>query len=122
MLLAREIKRRASPPDHTLTMYCYCFPSFVVFRALAAAEGMTDVDGEGIEHLRLDSNVYSMTEIGSIGTADGSVLDGWHVNFQGEPPEAWDPYLVIVNHPVCIFYGGEKEIPSTEILEQIAAL
>jgi hypothetical protein len=31
------------------------------------------------------------------------VLDGWHVNFAGEPPEAWQHYLVTPQHPARVF-------------------
>lgn len=32
------------------------------------------------------------------------VLDGWHVNFMGALPEAWEPFLVSPKNPVRVFY------------------
>lgn len=42
--------------------------------------------------------------------ADGNVitppvvLDGWHVNFLGELPEAWVPFIVTPKNPARMFY------------------
>ena len=32
------------------------------------------------------------------------VLDGWHVNYQGDLPEEWIPFLVEPENPVRMFY------------------
>ena len=32
-----------------------------------------------------------------------TVLDGWHVNFAGEPPEPWSEYLVTPQHPARVW-------------------
>jgi hypothetical protein len=32
------------------------------------------------------------------------VLDGWHVNYQGDLPEAWIPFVVNPKNPVRMFY------------------
>ena len=104
-------------------MYCYRFNSRNQFRTLAAAEGLV-VDDE----LITASHTFAIDEIGTIyegGTydADGEVitapvaLAGWHVNYAGEPPEAWDQYLVVVNSASRIFFGGPTQAPSDEILE-----
>jgi hypothetical protein len=105
-------------------MYCYRFDSQNQFRTLAAAEGLITEDDE----LITASHTYSLDEIGIIyegGTydAEGNVitppvaLPGWHVNYAGEPPEAWDQYLVIVNSASRIFFGGPTQAPSDDILE-----
>lgn len=31
------------------------------------------------------------------------VLDGWHVNYAGEPPDGWDEYVVEPEQPVRVF-------------------
>jgi hypothetical protein len=43
------------------------------------------------------------------------------VNYAGEPPEAWDSYLIVVNHASQIFFGGSSQAPETPILEEIVA-
>jgi len=106
-------------------MYCYRFNSRNQFRTLAAAEGLV-VDDE----LITASHTFAIDEIGTIyegGTydADGEVitppvaLAGWHVNYAGEPPEAWDPYLIVVNSASRIFFGGPTQAPSDDILEEM---
>ena len=106
-------------------MYCYRFNSRNQFRTLAAAEGLV-VDDE----LITASHTFAIDEIGTLyegGTydADGEVitppvaLAGWHVNYAGEPPEAWDPYLIVVNSASRIFFGGPTQAPSDDILEEM---
>ena len=107
-------------------MYCYRFNSRNQFRTLAAAEGLITEDNE----LITASHTFAIDEIGTLyegGTydADGEVitppvaLPGWHVNYAGEPPEAWDQYLVVVNSASRIFFGGPTQVPSDEILEEM---
>lgn len=109
-------------------MNCYKFESKEHFRTLAATEGLVNEDGD----LILCSHTHSLDEVGTIyhgGTYDeqGEVLEppvatpGWHVNTTGLAPEAWDPFLCIVNHSVRVFLGGATQAPATEILEEIAA-
>ena len=106
-------------------MYCYRFNSRNQFRTLAAAEGLV-VDDE----LITASHTFAIDEIGLLyegGTydADGEVitppveLPGWHVNYAGEPPEAWDRYLIVVNSASRIFFGGPTQAPSDDILEEM---
>jgi hypothetical protein len=108
-------------------MYCFRFNSRNQFRTLAAAEGLV-VDNE----LITASHTYAIDEIGLLyegGTydAEGNVitppvaLTGWHVNFAGDPPEAWDAHLVIVNSASRIFFGGPTQAPSDDILEEMNA-
>jgi len=107
-------------------MYCYRFNSRNQFRTLAAAEGLLTEDDE----LITASHTFAIDEIGTLyegGTydADGEVitppvaLAGWHVNYAGEPPEAWDPYLIVVNSASRIFFGGPTQAPSDDILEEM---
>jgi hypothetical protein len=104
-------------------MYCFRFNSRAQFRTLAAAEGLV-VDNE----LITASHTHAIDEIGLLyegGTydAEGEVitppvaLTGWHVNYAGEPPEAWDAYLVVVNSASRIFFGGPTQAPDTATLE-----
>ncbi len=116
-----------------MTFCCYRFPDRDTFRTLAAAEGLIATDDDGAERLITDSHSHSIVEVPPI-TVGGSydsetgeviepptVLDGWHVNTLHLWPEAWDPYLVVVNHPRNVFAGCDAQAPSTEILEEITA-
>jgi hypothetical protein len=105
-------------------MYCFRFNSRNQFRTLAAAEGLLTEDDE----LITASHTFAIDEIGTLyegGTydAEGNVitppvaLTGWHVNFAGDPPEAWDAHLVVVNSASRIFFGGPTQAPSDDILE-----
>ena len=38
-------------------------------------------------------------------TVASTVLDGWHVNYSGELPEAWEDYVVSPEQPVRVFAG-----------------
>jgi hypothetical protein len=109
-------------------MYCYRFNSRNQFRTLAEAEGLITEDGE----LITASHTHAIDEIGIItegGTydAEGNVitpptpLTGWHVNYAGDPPEAWDQHLVIVNTASRVFFGGAAQAPDTATLEEMAA-
>jgi len=108
-------------------MYCFRFNSRNQFRTLAAAEGLVTEDDE----LITASHTFAIDEIGTLyegGTynADGEVitppvaLAGWHVNYAGEPPEAWDAHLIIVNSASRIFFGGPTQAPSDDTLEEMA--
>jgi hypothetical protein len=111
-------------------MNCYKFTSRAKFRSLAAAEGLLTEDGE----LITDSHTHAIDEVGTIyggGSYDPetgevitppTVLAGWHVNTMRDlAPEAWDRYLVVVNHPARTFFGGPTQAPDTPILEEIVA-
>jgi hypothetical protein len=111
-------------------MNCYKFTSRAKFRTLAAAEGLLTEDDNGEEVLITNSHTHAIDEVGII-TKGGSydpetgevitpptVLAGWHVNvIGGLAPEAWDRYLVVVNHATHIFFGGPTQAPDTAILE-----
>ena len=92
-------------------MYCFRFPDRAQFRTLAAAEGLITADDE----LITASHTYALDEVGNIakgGEYDPEtgevitppkVLSGWHVNYAGEPPEAWSEYLVTPQHPARVW-------------------
>ena len=107
-------------------MNCYKFPTRAKFRTLAAAEGLLTEDGE----LITNSHTNAIDEVGVIskgGEYDPetgevitppTVLAGWHVNVIGDlAPELWDRYLVVVNHPARVFFGGPTQAPDTATLE-----
>ena len=109
-------------------MYCYRFPTRNQFRTLAAAEGLLTEDDE----LITNSHTHAIDEIGIIyegGTYDAEgvvitppvALSGWHVNTAGLAPEAWDEFLVVVNSPSRVFFGGPTSAPDTATLEAMTA-
>jgi hypothetical protein len=109
-------------------MYCYRFPNKATFRTLASAEGLLTEDDE----LITASHTFAIDEVGILtegGTYDAegevieapTVLPGWHVNYAGEPPEAWDEHLIVVNSASRVFFGGAAQAPDTATLEEMAA-
>lgn len=107
-------------------MNCFRFTSRAQFRTLAAAEGLIS-DNE----LITASHTFAIDEVGTIyegGTydAEGVVitpptpLTGYHVNTAGLAPEAWDEFLVVVNSPSRVFFGGPTQAPDTATLEAMA--
>jgi hypothetical protein len=109
-------------------MYCYRFPNKATFRTLASAEGLLTEDDELItaSHTFAIDEVGILTEGGSY-DAEGEVIEaptvlpGWHVNYAGEPPEAWDEHLIVVNSASRVFFGGAAQAPDTATLEEMAA-
>jgi hypothetical protein len=109
-------------------MQCYKFPDQTEFRILAAKEGLLTEENE----LITGGHGWSLLDIGTI-TRGGewdpetgevitppTVLDGYHVNTTTSfAPEAWDPYLVVVNHPAYVWLGGPTQAPDTPTLEEI---
>jgi hypothetical protein len=92
-------------------MHCYKFSTRTHFRSLADAEGLITEDNE----LITASHTHSIDEVGTI-TKGGeydpetgevitppTVISGWHVNYAGEPPEAWEEYLVTPQHPARVW-------------------
>lgn len=107
-------------------MYCYRFESREQFLTLAAAEGLVDADG----NLITGGHGFAIDEIGPIvqggeWDAEGNVItpptiiEGHHVNTAGFAPEAWDAYLVVVNHAARIFFGGPTQAPPNNVLEEL---
>ena len=116
-----------------MTFCCYRFPDRATFRSFAAAEGLITTDDDGAERLITDSHAHSLVEVGTIASGGKwdpetgeqleppTVLDGWHVNTLGLAPEAWDPYLCIVNNSRNVFAGGPTQAPDTATLEAMTA-
>jgi hypothetical protein len=109
-------------------MYCFRFPDQATFRSLAGTEGLLTEDDE----LITASHTFAIDEVGTLSQggewdANGDVitpptiLPGWHVNYAGEPPEAWDQYLIVVNSASRVFFGGSTQAPDTATLEAMAA-
>jgi hypothetical protein len=95
-------------------MFCYRFPDEQVFLSLAEVEGLVTIDENGKKSLITNTHSYSLDPVGIItegGTYDAegnvieapTVLAGWHVNYAGDPPEAWEQYLVTPQHPARVW-------------------
>jgi hypothetical protein len=92
-------------------MHCFRFPTRTQFRTLAEAEGLITEEGE----LITASHTFAIDEVGTI-TRGGeydpetgevivapTVLDGWHVNYQGVLPDGWEEFLVEPANPVRVW-------------------
>jgi len=110
-------------------MYCYRFPDRDTFRTLATAEGLITDDDELItaSHTHILDEVGTIHEGGEYDPETGEVitpptaLSGWHVNLiAADAPEAWDQFLVVVNSPARVFFGGPTQAPDTATLEAMA--
>jgi len=85
------------------------FPDESTWTAAATEAGfITDDTLAAYTHDRAIDVVGTITRGGEY-DAEGEVivapivLDGWHINFAGEPPEAWQQYLVTPQHPARVF-------------------
>jgi hypothetical protein len=91
------------------------FPDESTGMAALDAAGLLYTDEEGVTHPLTASHTHALDCVGHIyrgGTFDpdtGKVitppvlLSGWHVNYIGEPPKAWLPYVVTPATPSRIF-------------------
>jgi hypothetical protein len=93
------------------SFYCYRFNSEAQFLAFAEEEGLITKDGSPIlashEHaLDILGTIYEGgeydPETGDVIVAP-TVLDGWHVNYQGVLPDGWDEFLVTPQIPVRVW-------------------
>lgn len=86
------------------------FPDEATGMAALDAAGLLTEDGKPITA----SHTHSLDVIGVITRGgewdeDGNVitppevLDGWHVNYMGELPEGWEPYVVQPANPVRVW-------------------
>lgn len=93
-------------------MKFYRFQDREEFLALAGVAGFISSEGQ----LITDSHNHSICEVGiitkggSIDPVTGDVVDppipieGWHVNYQGDPPAAWSEFLIDPKNPVRVFF------------------
>jgi hypothetical protein len=86
------------------------FPDESAWTAAATEAGfITDDTLAAYTHDRAIDVVGTITRGGEYDPETGDVivapevLDGWHVNFAGEPPEAWEEYLVTPQHPARVW-------------------
>ena len=86
------------------------FPDESAWTAAATEAGfITDDTLVAYTHDRAIDVVGTITRGGEYDPETGDVivapevLDGWHVNFAGELPEAWDEYVVEPANPVRVW-------------------
>ena len=91
------------------------FPDEATGMAALDAAGFTTTDEDGATTVLTASHTHALDVIGPIvegGTYDpetGEVLTppttlpGWHVNYIGELPEAWEQYVVAPKRPRRVF-------------------
>mgnify|MGYP006277804273 CR=1 FL=1 len=91
------------------------FPSEPTGMAALDAAGFTTTDEDGTTVVLTASHTHAIDVVGTIttgGTYDPetgevltpfTLLDGWHVNFVGELPEAWEEYVVVPQRPRRVF-------------------
>jgi len=75
---------------------------------------VTDEDGNDTEQLAAYTKDHAIDVVGTI-TRGGewdeegneitppTVLDGWHINYQGELPDGWEQYMVTPETPARVF-------------------
>jgi hypothetical protein len=71
------------------------FPDEATGTAALDAAGLLNEDGEFITA----SHNHALDVIGEIPD-----IDGWHVNYIGDLPEAWADYIVTPEQPVRVFF------------------
>jgi hypothetical protein len=90
------------------------FPNETVGMDALRSAGFIATDEEGNESIITASHNHALDVIGEIqrgGEWDEegnvitppTVLDGWHVNLQGELPEGWEQYVVHPQNPVRVW-------------------
>jgi len=91
------------------------FPDEPTGMAALDAAGFTTSDEDGATTVLTASHTHAIDVVGAIsygGTYDPetgevltppTLLDGWHVNFIGELPEAWEEYVVEPERPRRVF-------------------
>ena len=91
------------------------FPDKATGMAALEAAGFTTTDEDGNVTIVTSSHAHALDVIGTIsigGEYDPetgevlvppTLLDGWHVNFQGVLPDGWDQYAVTPEQPARVF-------------------
>jgi len=99
-----------APPTPTM----FRFPDEEAGMAALEAAGLLATDEDGTKRPVTASHSHCLDVIGTItrgGEYDDEgevitppeVLDGWHLNYQGEVPDAWEDYAVWPQQPVRVW-------------------
>jgi len=101
------------PPTPTM----FRFPDEATGMAALDAAGLLFTDEDGNQRPITASHTHALVIVGTI-TRNGEwddegnvitppeVLDGWHINYQGEVPDEWLQYAVWPENPVRVFLGS----------------
>lgn len=95
-----------TPPTPTM----FRFPNEATAKVALETAGLLTEDGDPITA----SHTHALDVVGTISRGgewdeEGNVitppevLDGWHVNYVGEVPEGWEPFIVTPEQPVRVF-------------------
>ena len=99
-----------APPAPTM----FRFPDEATGLAALAAAGLRFMDEDGNQQFITASHTHCLDVIGTI-TRGGEwddegnvitppeVLDGWHLNYQGELPDGWEEFAVTPAAPVRVW-------------------
>jgi len=95
--------------------HCLRWPNEVEGVAAIRQAGFTYLSEDGSEQIQCSGSFHALDVIGPIwrggswdpetgGQLEAPVLlQGWHVNFIGDLPEAWEPYVLTPLNPVRVF-------------------
>jgi hypothetical protein len=92
------------------------FPDKATGMACLRAAGLIYLDEDDTEHFFTASHTHALDVVGTI-TRGGewdpetgdvitppTVLDGWHINYQGDLPDGWEQYAVAPQSPTRVFF------------------
>jgi hypothetical protein len=114
-------------------MYCYRFPDKDTFLAACGNLGwLSEPSEEAPEAVVIPyTHDRAIDEVGPIQTLPGTYDEdgveltaptfdtGHHINFQGEPPVAWDVYLIEVASPNRTFAGSPGPSITTQEINEL---
>lgn len=79
--------------------YFFKFPEYETFVDAAINAGFTTTDELGRIVIITYTENYSIDDIGSLCDTDGTLISGYHVNYQGTIPTEWIEYQIYPQHP-----------------------
>lgn len=79
--------------------YYFKFPTDEAFANSAHALGFTTNDDLGRLVISAYTEDYSIDDIGTLYNTDGTVISGYHINYQGTIPTEWEEYQIYPENP-----------------------
>ncbi len=105
-----------TPPTPTM----FRFPDEATGMAALDAAGLLFTDEDGNQRTITASHHHALDIVATISKGgewdpetgevivEPTVLDGWHINYQGEVPDEWEQYAVWPENPVRVFAGSKS--------------